>query len=53
MFTRGIVDTRATKSTELTSSAESVCVIGGVEDDASRTSGKERGSCECGEQPQK
>ena len=50
MFTRGIVDTRATKSTEFASSAESVCDIGGVEDDASRMSGEDRGTYKRGEQ---
>lgn len=37
MFTRGIVDTRATKSTEFASSTESVGDIE-VEEEASRTS---------------
>lgn len=50
VFTRGIVDTRATKSTELTSSAASDGDIGEVEEEAPRTSGEERDSCEGGKQ---
>lgn len=44
VFTRGIVDTRETKSTELASSAESVGDIEEDEDEASRTSGEGRES---------
>ena len=48
VFTRGIVDTRATKSTEFASSSDSVVDIEEVEDGASRTSGDEQGSCRRG-----